>query len=669
VLLLLLALQAAPAGNLASGRAVSGPGIEGRLAAVTDGSFEKEGADASASSSAVFAAGDGVLTVDLVDVFRLRALVLQGSAGSRFRVESSTDGRSFSPLTIVPAVAGRTGLVTRAVQLREPRAARILRIVAGGPRSAVSELQVYAELPADWPPGRSLPRASPPLTHERLLWIKAVLGLVGTGFLFYVWSRPRGKGAPERMRAAGFGALGLLGLLGWTNFGVFHIDHFLHVWDFHGYYIGAKYFPELEYTRLYECTAAAEADLGHADEIARIPYRDLRTDRLVPGRLVVEDPSACKSRFSSARWQAFKADTAYFRSRLPLERWHAIKFDHGFNAPPAWVMTGRLLADRAPASDRQIALLAALDPLLIAVLLGGFVWSFGWRAASVAAFFLGTNCAADFGWIGGCFLRFDWLALTVLAICLLKKERPLAAGFLLGWAALLRVFPGFLFAGVFVREAVESARRTPKPRDSTLRFAFGGLLALAVLLPLSTIVSGDGPGAWVRFVDNSRKHLASPSNNNIGLKTALSWTPGASEASRPAEDTFDRLWERDQRVFEGRKPLFLLAIVGATALLALACRGKEDWECAVLAAGLVPFATTVSCYYSALFVVWAALAPRRPAAGVLLALLGAVSPLLALLTPGDYENYRLFSIVLLAVAAGIMASACHSWRTRFAERL
>ena len=636
---------------------MSGPGIEGRLAAVADGSFETEGSDASASASALFAAPGGVLTLDLGDVHPLRALVLQGSAGSRFLVESSTDGRSFSVLTTVPAVAGRTGLVTRAVQLREARAARLLRI-AGEPGSAISELQVHAELPAAWPPARSGPSARPPLTHERLLLIKAVLGLAGTGFLLFVWARPRGPGGKQGPRTAGFAGLGLLGLLSWTNFGVFHLDHFLHVWDFHGYYIGAKYFPELEYTRLYECTAAAEADLGHAGEIARIPYRDLRADRLVPGRVVVENPSACKSRFSGARWEAFKADTAYFRSRLPLERWHAIKLDHGFNAPPAWVMTGGLLAGLAPASDRQIAVLAALDPLLIAVLVGGIVWSFGWRAASVAVFFLGTNCAADFGWIGGCLLRFDWLTLTVLAVCLLKKERPAAAGFLLGWAALLRVFPGVLFAGVFVREAVESARtKTLRPRDSSLRFASGGLLALAILLPLSTIVSGDGPGAWVRFIDNSRKHLASPSNNNIGLRTALSWKPAAIDAARPGDETFERVWDRGQRVFEGRRPLFVAAIAGAAVLLALACRGKEDWECAVLAAGFVPFATTVSCYYSALFLVWAALAPKRPVTGVLLALLGAVSPVLALLIPGDLENYRLFSIVLLAVAAAITASA------------
>jgi hypothetical protein len=55
-----------------------------------------------------------------------------------------------------------------------------------------------------------------------------------------------------------------------------------HRWDQFHYHIGAKYLPELDYTRIYQCTAVAEAERFGRSATARRPIRDLATEALVP---------------------------------------------------------------------------------------------------------------------------------------------------------------------------------------------------------------------------------------------------------------------------------------------------------------------------------------------------------------------------------------------------
>src|SRR5207237_8319873 len=119
----------------------------------------------------------------------------------------------------------------------------------------------------------------------------------------------------------------------------------------------------------------------------------------------------------------FKRDIAWFESRFSLEFWNNSQKDHGYNSTPVWTIVGSALANLAPASDRQIFLLGLLDPTLLLLMWGFVVWAFGWRTAAVAALIWGTNFPARYWWNGGAYLRMDWLATAVIAICLLKRGR------------------------------------------------------------------------------------------------------------------------------------------------------------------------------------------------------------------------------------------------------
>jgi len=145
--------------------------------------------------------------------------------------------------------------------------------------------------------------------------IKVAVSLAGMLVLVSSWALERAK-RPEmlaRTRDALLLALGLLAGFCWWNLGTFHRDHYIHEWDAYHYYIGAKYAPELGYTRLYFCTIVADAEDGRLGDGARRKVRDLETNRVVTADTLLLEPGRCTGHFSPERWQAFKHDVAWFR--------------------------------------------------------------------------------------------------------------------------------------------------------------------------------------------------------------------------------------------------------------------------------------------------------------------------------------------------------------------
>src|SRR5262249_5238919 len=147
-------------------------------------------------------------------------------------------------------------------------------------------------------------------------------------------------GKPSRTADRWLLIWGVLGLAGYFHFGAFHGPGagYVQRWDFTHYYLGAKYFPELEYTRLYQASVVAEADAGFADEASARRLRDLSTGRFVNGADVLRDAPAYRARFSDERWRAFVADVATLRAWLSPARWAQSQMDHGYNGTPAWAI-------------------------------------------------------------------------------------------------------------------------------------------------------------------------------------------------------------------------------------------------------------------------------------------------------------------------------------------
>jgi hypothetical protein len=446
----------------------------------------------------------------------------------------------------------------------------------------------------------------------------------------------RGRAATlRRTRDALLLVLGLSGALGWWSYFAVPVLDVVHEHDGFHYFVGAKYFPELGYRGIYACTLVADEEAGAGgppgarQDATRI--RDLSTNELVRGADVRAEAEACRARFSPERWRAFTADVAWFRAQLPLDAWQAIRTDHGFNGSPVWLLAGGALTNAVDSAESGFLALARLDSVLLAAMWLGVVLAFGWRTACVAAVFWGTNGFAVFDWTGGSVLRQDWLAALVLGIAALRRGAPGLAGALLTVATLLRVFPGLAVAALALKAALHWApealrARSLRPPPGYGRFAAGCALALALLVPAATWRAG--PEAWAGFAQNSRKLLATPLLNEMGLAPAVAYEPGTRARVMEDPQAPDPLarWKRAQHAQRAERA-WLTAAVAALylALLLRALPALPDWAAVALGTGAVAIATQLTCYYHVALVGLALLHARHAAAGVALCALAGVS--------------------------------------------
>lgn len=476
-------------------------------------------------------------------------------------------------------------------------------------------------------------------------------------------------------------ALGLAAGLAYFNFGQFHFGRVIHMWDTYHYYVGAKYFPELGYDRLYHCAIVADAEdartPAEAKEIDERVIRDLRTNVIVAARDVLKYPGACKQRFTEGRWQEFKGDVRFFRSRVPTSIWRDIHKDHGFNATPVWTSLGRSLANTGPATIQQITLLWCLDPVYLALTALIVWWAFGPGALAVGLIMLGTNYPNRYYWTGGAYLRYDWLFYLVAVVCLLKRKKFSLAGAALAYSTLLRLFPGFLLLGPLaagielyrrrggVTTSGAQARFKDRIDPDFVRFVAGGAAATVVLVLLSVVFLG-GAGTWGRFADNTVKHAATPLLNHMGLPTILSYRPADTAAHTFDATLMDRSskW-REKRRANGNQlePAFWLAMIACCMSIYLAVRQTrgELWVSAALGAGMIAFAGELTCYYYCFLVAMAPLNEKRREVGIALIALAAATQLIALTgITGQNEDvvnedvvYVAMSVLTLLAIAGI----------------
>ena len=186
------------------------------------------------------------------------------------------------------------------------------------------------------------------------LVLVAKCGVTLAAALLLAWKihgKRHGAGAKSRLTDPLLMVCGLLAVLSWWNFGRFYHPRYLHLHDIYHYYIGSKYFPELGYTRLYTCTAAADIEDGAGSDMPTRWIRNLATNNLELASTIAIDPAICDPYFTPARWEMFRRDVAWFRARLSPDLWNVIQLDHGYNASPAWGVLGRLLSSTGACLD------------------------------------------------------------------------------------------------------------------------------------------------------------------------------------------------------------------------------------------------------------------------------------------------------------------------------
>ena len=478
---------------------------------------------------------------------------------------------------------------------------------------------------------------------------KAAVACAGTALLAWgLLLRLRGQaGLARRQRDALLVALAAAAAFVWCNGLRFHQGVFLHHSDVYHHYLGAKYFRELSYGRLYDCTVVADYDAGFEFPPSLRPVRRLESNRIEWATAVLADRNACTSHFTPERWRAFQDDVTWFRSQFPPRLWASITSDRGFNATPAWSVPAAWLARSAPASDAQIFALALIDPALLCAMWACVAWAFGWRTLCVALLYWGTNYPAQFGWTGGAFLRQDWLASAVVGLCLLRRGKPAAGGFALTLATLLRMTPAVLVFGIVLKVLMSAWRaRSLALAPPERRFVAGCVAALALVLPLSLL--DGGTAAWPAFVRNTAVDFGTPSGNFVGWKTVVAYEHATrmSASRNPTRTDPGAPWQEARRaVYARRAPWFWAGVVGFIGLLGWAVRRSDDWTAAVLGAGVMVIGAQIPSYYYALLLVYAFLASRHEAIGVGLVGLSALSWAIA----GQFaERDEIFTWVSLA---------------------
>jgi hypothetical protein len=731
--------------NLARSARVEAPGVTGALPTVVDGVLAVEGNFWQGAQSVVLPKDRPALRYDFGGVYPIKALLLQGDNNEDYILEGSIDGFNWTPLWTAPPNWDGMGLRTRSKVLASPGYARFVRVNPRGGDNfySVSELQIFCEKPAVFPPKLRIPPRKVgwnAIDNDVMVNVKGVAATIATVLLLLslwrrfndwrigpVWVRTllvgtltlasliclwfaqiatKGEGpealvklakvqgsAPGWYYSAGIlfatalvvlilslrkggprifdtslAIVGLFSFFAWWNLGHYHFDHYIHIWEHYHYIMGAKYGPELRYSRLYQCTAVADLKDGYAKQVRERKMRRIDSDNeLGTTKEIIADPSICTKHFTDeARWEQFRKDTRFFRSHFSLARWDESQQDHGYNATPVWGIVGRWLADRIDLTWDNIVKLGLIDSAFLVVMWIVVLWAFGWRAACVALIYWGCNFPARFYWNGGSFLRYDWMLWLVVGICFLRKKYMFLGGAALTYATLLRVFPGFVVATLVLKALAAMVReRRIFLSKAHMRFAAGCIATLLLLVPLSSWAT-NGLDAYVEFAHNSKKHLSTALTNNMGLKTVMGYdfkTRAIKMRNEKLEDPFKEWKEAKHHYYETRAPLFIALVVLFCVLLARAAdREEDDWAAACLGTGLIVMAPELTCYYYGFLLTYGLLWERRKLPGILAAALAAFTCFIYGALAWNDDHFAAMSLASVVVVVAATANSAFGKR-------
>jgi hypothetical protein len=330
--------------------------------------------------------------------------------------------------------------------------------------------------------------------------------LLGAVFAWLAVGRP----LTPRLRAAVFVLLAAAAVA-YPNFGVFHPNHYRHIhyWDVYHYFIGAKYFPELGYSRLYEATYVAGRELGAFGGVRAL--RDLTTYRFRDPATV--DADAVRGRFTPQRWQAFKRDLAVIGNRI--KEWPGPLLDRGYNDPPPRALLLHLLVRWVPATPVTLTLLTSIDYALVLGALVAVWRAFGPIPTALAFASLWLSFFARFDFIGGSLLRWDWIAALLLGVAALARGAGVTAGVCLAYAALARIFP-ILF---LLPLAIKMAGR--RPPDAGVVRTLGAAAAVIIVVVGLVAAAGEDRTSAREYLAKIRLHSQEVAANSVGLGSLL----------------------------------------------------------------------------------------------------------------------------------------------------
>jgi hypothetical protein len=438
-----------------------------------------------------------------------------------------------------------------------------------------------------------------------------------------------------------------LAMASWIRFGQFHTIYVdahhgefgskrskieqhrpLHFHEIFHYYLGSKYFREIGYLGLYDCTVLADQEIAREERVSphiTTPYvRDL--EDVLNDKKATDALDHCRNdirpNFSDDRWTSFKDDIRELQRLVPDDWWNAAVYDAGFNPPPSWAVIGSAFSNVIPLRRGTLPTYLVVTSLDILLLVAAFVTlraAFGKTTAVLAATFFGATFITAYGWNGGGFLRFTWVVALVLGLVALRRGRWVLAGALLGMSACDRIFP----AGFAVGAAVPIAYRALKDREQRrilLRMGMGFAGVVVVLVVASSLLFG--PSSWSTFFTRILRHGDVYYVDHIGLKKVLvwrSWVPNQNFWLHEGLIRFKN-WNLALRdTWAAERPLALaLQLLGAGGAVAASLK-RRPYEAALLC-GIVfmfVFSLPANYYYCVLALVPAFLFRRAATAPTL----------------------------------------------------
>jgi hypothetical protein len=159
--------------------------------------------------------------------------------------------------------------------------------------------------------------------------------------------------------------------------------------------------------------------------------------------------------------------------------------------------------------------------------------------------------------------------------------------------------------------------------------------------------------------------------NTIGLSTVVSF----EERTRAIH--MENLWDKypwdtwkaaRERVFAGRKWLYIAIIACFVVLLFRAVVNRDEWIALTLGSGLIPFVTTIPGYYYSFLLVYAFFWPRFPWVGVSLLTVSLVSNLAPAIVAGKDDVSLVTSVAVLLFVTGATAAFALTDHTPLSRR-
>jgi len=404
------------------------------------------------------------------------------------------------------------------------------------------------------------------------------------------------------------------------NFGAFHgktIDkgRYIHYPEFFIHYMGSKYFKELGYFDTYNAMVVADAQEGNIlGDNPRI--MNLKTYHYISKEEVLGKAQYYRSLFSSSRWQEFKSDIASL-NRQCSSPWsfELAVADHGYHTSPVWNATAGILSNNI--SFGKIIYLALLDTCLLILMFVILGYSFGLEIMLIALIFFSVNFISSFYWIGGAFLRYDWLVASVCAFSMINKNKYIPAGIFLSYAAMVRIFPVLFLAGPAVKAAWGIIRKKGLPKKYIQLFI--SFIVTSAILFAYGCTQGKGIKNWKNFAEKITFHNQTLLTNNVGFKVIFLHDPSWSDFNkfkkvygRTKENLFLVLTEVKRAESKSRNKEFILFSLLFLFLFFIFAKNKDDIEAFAWGVFLI-FMLLMPCnyYYSFLLMLAVILYRRR----------------------------------------------------------